>query len=283
MAGNFSVVKAYWTTMAVMGPLRFDRRAFSPAAVAAAKGGRTVSVCLPARDEAATVGTIAARIAALDVVDEVLVVDDGSTDATGETASAAGAMVVTSRNGAGQQAGKGGALWTAVGAARGDVLVFCDADLVDFDPSFVTGLLGPVLTDERVAFAKGTYARPGDGGRVTELVARPLISLLFPHLAGFGQPLGGELAAHRWVLEAVPFVAGYGVDIALLVDVAALVGLEAMAEVDLGERRHRNRPLSELRPQAQEVMAAAFSRAGVGGPVPEHPPRGARRDERAGR
>ena len=269
-----------------MGPHSFDRDEFHPARLAEAKarrGGVFVSVCLPAKDEAATVGTIVAGVCELGrrwgVVDEVVVVDDGSTDATGEVAAAAGAVVVRAGDvmpECGPGTGKGEALWKALYAAKGDVLVFCDADVRDFEPAFVTGLLGPLLVDERIGFVKGRYERPGDGGRVTELVARPIISLLFPDLIGFDQPLAGEFAGRREVLEQVPFVEGYGVDLALLIDVVADLGLERVAQVDLHERLHRNRPLSELRPQAEAVLRAALDRSGVGtaggGPVVQRPP-----------
>jgi glucosyl-3-phosphoglycerate synthase len=270
----------------VRAPRRFDRDEFHPARLAEAKaeaGAPFVSVCLPAKDEAATIGAIVGRICELGrgwgVVDEVVVVDDGSTDATGEVARAAGAVVVRAVDvlpECGPGTGKGEALWKALHAAKGDVLAFCDADIRDFDATFVTGLLGPLLLDESVGFVKGRYERPGDGGRVTELVARPVISLLFPELAGFDQPLAGEFAGRRDVLERVPFVAGYGVDLALLIDVVADIGLERVAQVDLHERLHRNRPLAELRPQAEAVLQAAFDRAGVavsgGAAIVQRPP-----------
>jgi glucosyl-3-phosphoglycerate synthase len=270
----------------VRGPRQFHRDEFHPARLAetkAAAGAPFVSVCLPAKDEAATVGTIVGRICELGhawgVVDEVVVVDDGSTDATRDVARAAGAVVVRAADvlpECGPGTGKGEALWKAVDAAKGDVLVFCDADIRDFDPTFVTGLLGPLLLDRSVGFVKGRYERPGDGGRVTELVARPVISLLFPELAGFDQPLAGEFAARREVLERLPFVEAYGVDLALLIDAVADLGLERVAQVDLRERLHRNRPLAELRPQAEAVLRAALDRAGVavagGAPVAQRPP-----------
>ncbi len=146
--------------------------------------------------------------------------------------------------------------------ATGDVLVFCDADLRDFDPSFVTGLLAPLAAAD-VGFVKGYYDRPVGGGRVTELVARPAIGLFFPHLAAIRQPLGGEFAARREVLETVPFVQGYGVDLALLVDVAAQFGIGCIAQADLGTRTHRNRSLEELGAQATAVLRVALLRAGV--------------------
>jgi glucosyl-3-phosphoglycerate synthase len=232
-----------------------------------------VSVCLPAKNEEATVGAIvSAVVAALverhHVVGEVVVVDDGSTDATAAVAAAAGAVVVSSASvlpECGPGTGKGEALWKALHAATGRILVFCDADLTDFDPAFVTGLLGPLRDDPGIGFVKGFYDRPGGGGRVTELVARPLLELFFPHLLHVRQPLGGEFAARREVLEQVPFVQGYGVDLGLLVDVAARFGPASIAQVDLGTRTHRNRGLDELRHQATSVLRVALQRAGVPG------------------
>jgi glucosyl-3-phosphoglycerate synthase len=229
-----------------------------------------VSVCLPARDEEATVGAIVAAIVGqlvggAGVVDEVVVVDDGSTDGTATAAAAAGAVVAAADDvlpELGPGTGKGEALWKALHVATGDVLVFCDADLRHFDAAFVTGLLAP-LADPAVSLVKGYYERPVGGGRVTELVARPLIGLFFPELAGIRQPLGGEFAARREVLEQVPFVQGYGVDLALLVDVAARFGVERIAQADLGVRVHRNRSLEELGAQATAVLRVAMRRAGV--------------------
>lgn len=254
----------------------FSASDFAAAELAAAKGARFVSVCLPARDEAETIGAIVATIRrelvdAVALVDEVLVVDDGSVDGTATTAAGAGASVVAVADvlpGSGPGQGKGNALWKALGAAKGDLLVFCDADVRDFDAAFVTGLLGPLLVDPQVGFVKGFYERPldgvpGAGGRVTELVARPALALLFPELASVVQPLAGEFAARREVLERVPFVEGYGVDLGLLVDVVARFGPEVLAQVDLGTRVHRNRPLAELAPEALVVLRTALSRAGV--------------------
>lgn len=245
-----------------------------------ARDGQTVSVCLPARNEAATVGSIVTCIREtlvdqVGLVDEVLVVDDHSTDRTAEVATAAGARVVAVDDvlpelGPGE--GKGEALWKSVAAADGDLIVWCDADITDFGDRFVVGLVGPLLTNPEVDFVKGFYRRPvGDsahgGGRVTELVARPTISLLFPHLSSIVQPLAGEYAGRRSLLERLPFVQGYGVDLGLLIDISELHDGGAIAQVDLGTRRHRNRPLDQLSPQALAVMQTALRRAipGEGG------------------
>jgi glucosyl-3-phosphoglycerate synthase len=253
---------------------RIDHRDLDVDELTAAKGGRTTSVCLPARNEAATVGEIVTRIAAHPLVDEVVVVDDHSSDGTGEAALAAGATVVRSDEVLAQHGdgpGKGQALWKAVASSTGDVIAFCDADLRDFQPHFITGLLGPFLLDPHLAFVKAYYQRPGSdgsprgGGRVTELVARPLLHLLFPHLADLVQPLAGEFAARRDVFEAVPFVEGYGVDIGLVIDIAHDFGVDAMAQVDLGTRKHRNRPLDDLGPMATVVLMTMLRRAGIEG------------------
>ena len=244
----------------------------------ATKGAATVSVCLPARDEAATVGPIVAAIVSelverQPLVDEVVVVDDGSADATARVAGEAGARVVSHP----EPLGKGGALQTSLAASSGELVVWCDADLVAFDPIFVTGLLEPLLASPVVAFTKACYrrdleGRAGEGGRVTELVARPLVARFFPHLRGFTQPLAGEYAGRRHVLEKLDLAPGYGVDLGVLIDVAELVGVEAMVQVDLGRRRHRNRPLADLAPHAEAVLAVALDRAGLGpAPGPEGP------------
>jgi glucosyl-3-phosphoglycerate synthase len=264
----------------VFGATRvYDHREFRAAALAEAKQSRLVTLCFPAKDEAATIGTIV-RIARAELVervalvDEILVVDDNSTDDTIAVARAAGARVERSsdlRPELGNATGKGETMWKGLGAAVGDVIVWCDADITNFGPQFVVGVLGPLLFDPAIGFVKGFYERPvdgtggtgGTGGRTTELVARPLISLLFPHLSGIVQPLSGEYGGRRDVLETVPFVQGYGVDLGLLIDISERFGLRSMAQVDLGERIHRNRSLEELSPQALAIMQTAFARAGV--------------------
>ncbi|HEY2332982.1 MAG TPA: glucosyl-3-phosphoglycerate synthase [Acidimicrobiales bacterium] len=250
-------------------PVAYAARDFSAEKLAAQKDGLRISLCIPAKDEEATVGQLVRAVARdlverVPLVDEVVVIDDRSSDTTASVARAAGARVLGVDDvlpHLDPRTGKGEALWKSVAAADGDVIVWVDADLRRFDSSFVTGLVAPFVTDPTIDFVKGWYAR--EGGRVTELVARPVLALLFPHLAGFAQPLAGEYGGRRSLLEALPFVGGYGVDIGLLIDVAAKVGLGRMAQVDLGVRVHRNRPLDELSPQALAVLRTALVRAGV--------------------
>jgi glucosyl-3-phosphoglycerate synthase len=254
----------------------YDFRDYPARRVHAAKRGRGVSVCLPARNEETTVGAIVETIRRelmdrVPVVDELVVIDDGSSDTTVEVATAAGARVESAEEilaEYGPGPGKGQAMWKAVHVTSGDVVVFCDTDIVGFDPGFVLGLVGPLLARDDVTFVKGFYerpldGRPGEGGRVTELMARPLLSVFFPHLADLAQPLSGECAARREVLEAVPFVGGYGVDLGLLIDVSERFGDAGLVQCDLGVRVHRNRPLSELGPQALSILQLALQRAGV--------------------
>jgi glucosyl-3-phosphoglycerate synthase len=254
---------------------------FPAALLAEHKAGHLVSVCFPARDEERTVGGLIEcvrreLVERVPVVDEILVIDDHSTDSTAEVALAAGAKVVDAaavlpEYGSGH--GKGEALWKSLYAATGDILVWCDADITNFDDRFVRGLLGPLLLHPELQFVKGFYRRPEagllGGGRVTELVARPLLSLFFPDMAEVIQPLAGEFAARRAAVEQVPFVEGYGVDLAILLDVAQRFGPTTVAQVDLDERIDRNRSLEELSPQALAVLNAGLRRAGV--PVPETP------------
>lgn len=238
--------------------------------VAAAKRGRRLTVVIPARDEEATLGPIVSCIRrelveGAPVVDEILVMDDGSVDSTAEVAAAAGATVLATSAVLPEYPvhGKGQAMWKGVHAATGDVIVFCDADITGFGPEFVLGLAGPLLGRDDILFAKGYYRR--SGGRVTELMARPLISVFFPHLADLDQPLSGECGAYREVLEAVPFAGGYGVDLGLLIDVTASFGNGGLVQCDLGERVHRNRSLAELGPQSLAILQLALERAGVAG------------------
>jgi glucosyl-3-phosphoglycerate synthase len=208
------------------------------------------------------------------LVDELLVVDSDSTDATAAVARAAGAEVVAAADvlpAHGSRPGKGEALWKSLAATTGDVVVFLDADLVGDVSHYVPGLLGPLLADPQVAYVKGCYTRPLElrgessptgGGRVTELTARPLLNALWPELAGVVQPLGGEYAGRRSVLEQVPFVSGYGVEVGLLVDLLGLVGLGGLAQVDLGVRRHSSQSEEALGAMAGQVVSAILARAG---------------------
>ncbi|GHF64339.1 glucosyl-3-phosphoglycerate synthase [Kitasatospora xanthocidica] len=240
--------------------------------------GRTVSVVLPALDEEATVGDIVRTVRRelmerLPLVDELVVVDSGSTDATAAVAAEAGARVehrdaILPRLPAAP--GKGEVLWRSLLVTRGDIVCFVDADLREFDPAFVSGIVGPLLTDESIQLVKAMYDRPletdsgvivpAGGGRVTELVARPLLNLHWPELAGFVQPLGGEYAARRSLLERLPFPTGYGVELGLLVDALELVGLDALAQVDVGVRHHRHQDGQALGRMAATIYRTALDR-----------------------
>ena len=250
---------------------------WSPEQLLERKDGTTVSVVLPARNEATTVGPIVSALRRelmedIALIDELVVIDSDSTDATGAMAAAAGAQVFRQDEilpGHGNIAGKGEALWKSLAVTGGDVVAFIDADLQDFDPHFAVGLLGPLFTDPAVQFVKSCYDRPlndgttilpAGGGRVTELVARPLLNLFWPKLAGFVQPLAGEYAGRRCLLERVPFVSGYGVEIAMLIDVLEAVGLDAMAQVDLGVRAHRNSSDAALARMAAQIQLTVQAR-----------------------
>jgi glucosyl-3-phosphoglycerate synthase len=243
----------------------------------AAKGAARISVVLPARDEEETVGAIIGAIRAelveqAPLVDEIVVIDSRSTDRTAEVAAAAGAEVVAQDAvlpEMGRLSGKGEALWKSLAATSGELIVFVDADLRGFSTAYVTGLLGPLLTDPSVGYVKGSYDRPlvhgdsrveGGGGRVTELVARPLINLHWPLLAGVMQPLGGEYAGRRTLLERLPFLTGYGVELGLLLDVFQDAGLDAIAQVDLGRREHSHQSTEALGAMSSQIMLAAWSR-----------------------
>jgi len=228
----------------------------------------SVSVVLPALNEEETVGEIVSVIRhdlmhQVPLVDEIVVIDSGSTDRTSEVAAAAGARVVhrdeiLPRIPA--VPGKGEVLWRSLLVTGGDIVCFIDADLKEFSSDFVTGIVGPLLTEPGVDLVKAMYDRPlggaaGQGGRVTELMARPLLNMHWPQLAGFVQPLGGEYAARRSLLEQLPFPVGYGVELGMLVDALHLVGLDALAQVDVGVRKHRHQD-----GQALGRMAAAIYR-----------------------
>ena len=240
--------------------------------------GLSVSVCLPTRNEAATVGAIVAGMreelmVRVPLVDEIVVMDTMSTDGTVEAARDAGAVVYQDRDVLPELeplGGKGDALWKSLFVLSGDLFAFVDADIRNFDPRFVYGLLGPLLLEDRIDYVKAFYERPigkegaapepTGGGRVTELVARPLINLFFPWLSGVVQPLSGEYAGTREVFSSVPFFTGYGVEFGLLVDIAERAGLDRMAQVDLDVRVHRNQGVPELSRMAFGVLQTAFLR-----------------------
>ncbi len=236
----------------------------------------TISVCVPAREEAATIAAVVAPLVGLleaGAVDQVVVLDDDSRDGTGSIAAALGAEVV--RPAAllpefGPVLGKGDAMWRSLTALRGDLVCFVDADSEDFGAHFACGLLGPLVCAPGVQFVKGFYRRPfkhGDddvqptgGGRVTELTARPLLAAFHPELAAVHQPLAGEIAARRELLERMAFCTGYAVEMGLLLDVHADAGIDAIAQVDLQTRQNRHQRLEDLTPMAAAVLAAVTSR-----------------------
>jgi glucosyl-3-phosphoglycerate synthase len=250
------------------------------AAVARAEGLR-VSLVLPALNVADTVGEIVTRareehVERTGLVSEILVVDGRSSDATRAVAAEAGARVVQDDEVLPELApgrGKGEAMWKSLAVVEGDIVVWLDADVIDWDPAFVTGLVGPLLDEPRVGYVKALYRRSlGDdldgGGRVTEICARPLINLFHPQLAGFAQPLSGEAAGRRDLLRSVPFFGGYAVELGLLIDLHRVAGLGALAQVDLGERRHTNQPTVALGLMASAISQAVLRRLADEGRVP---------------
>ncbi|MDX6350882.1 MAG: glucosyl-3-phosphoglycerate synthase [Streptomyces sp.] len=261
-----------------------DRRPLSTLLTAKRSAGPngTVSVVLPALNEEATVGTIVETIRrelmsdAVPLVDELVVMDSGSTDRTAAIAEAAGATVVHRDDVLPRLPalpGKGEVLWRSLLATSGEIVAFVDADLRDFDSTFVSGIIGPLLTDPGVQLVKAMYDRPletggtvvpAGGGRVTELVARPLLNMHWPQLAGFVQPLGGEYAARRSLLEQLPFPVGYGVEIGMLIDSLNTVGLDALAQVDVGVRHHRHQDGQALGRMAATIYRTAQLRLARG-------------------
>jgi glucosyl-3-phosphoglycerate synthase len=246
-----------------------------PPALIAARRKESISVCLPARECAGSVGAILARLLPLraaGVIDEIVVIDAASPDGTAEVARRAGAIVHQEAEllpQFGAVLGKGDAMWRALSVLRGELVCFLDADSEDFAAHFCTGLLGPLVSEPQVQFVKGFYRRPFEhegmslpegGGRVNHLTARPALALFYPQLAGVRQPLAGEVAARRELLERMPFATGYGVETAMLIDVWREVGLDGIAQVDLEVHRNRHQSLQALTPMAYTVLAAIARR-----------------------
>lgn len=245
----------------------YGKDAFSVQSVLAAKGNTKVSLVIPAANEENTIRAVVEQMLvhrSSGLLDEIIVVNDGSTDDTAKQASVDGVCVHSLEN----RVGKGGAMTAGVEVSSGELLVFLDGDVWGSIDHYVPSLIGPLLTEPGTQLVKGFYDRPlGDmphgGGRVTALAAQPILSLLFPELASLRQPLAGETALRRSALERVSFASGYQVELALLIDIGEVFGSEAIAEVDLGIRVHRNRPLSELSPMATEVLRVALQRRGL--------------------
>ncbi|KAA0022585.1 glucosyl-3-phosphoglycerate synthase [Antrihabitans cavernicola] len=255
----------------------WDKPDWTVEGLISAKNGRTVSVVLPALNEETTVASVIDTIHPLlgNLVDELIVLDSGSTDETADRARAAGATVISREQAVPELApvpGKGEVLWRSLAASTGDIIAFIDSDLINPDPAFVPKLLGPLLTVDGIALVKGYYRRPlqhggsvesNGGGRVTELVARPLLSAMRPDLSSVLQPLGGEYAGTRELMCSVPFAPGYGVEIGLLLDTYDKLGLAAIGQVNLGVRKHRNRPLSDLGVMSRQIVGTMLGRCGI--------------------
>jgi glucosyl-3-phosphoglycerate synthase len=257
---------------------------------AGARPPATVSLVLPARNVAETIGPILDQITRLNarrgLVDQVIVVDADSADGTAAIARERGAEVYSENElmpEYGVTRGKGDAMWRSLSVARGDIVMFADADTKHFGEHFVYGTLGPLLAMPGLRFTKAAYRRPftdtpvpvaDGGGRVTELMAKPLFNFFCPELTGFVQPLAGEFAAYRELLCKIPFLTGYGVELGILVDVLREIGLSEMAQVDLGIRHNRHQPLWDLARMSYTVLRAMMRRMDVpdrGAPVPDVP------------
>jgi glucosyl-3-phosphoglycerate synthase len=271
----------------------FHHSLYPPERIAALRD-RSVSVCLPARECAETVGQIVGSLGELrqaGVIDEIVVVDAASGDGTAAVARRAGAIVWQESElmpAYGPVLGKGDAMWRALSVLSGELVCFLDADSEGFSAHFASGLLGPLVCEPGISFVKGFYRRPfvqagvedaDSGGRVNRLTARPALQVFYPELAEVRQPLAGEVAARRQLLESLPFATGYGVEIAMLIDVWREHGLEAIAQVDLDEHHNRHQRLSALTPMAATVLATLAGRLeregrleGAEGAPPERPP-----------
>ena len=242
---------------------------YDPDAVLRAKGDATISVIIPAQNESLTIGSVLDAVKfyqpeGVPFVDELVVINDHSSDDTATVAERHGARVIELEG----RGGKGEAMACGLAATWGSLVVFLDADVTNTTIDFVPKLIQPLLENSEIQLVKAHYERPllnmpSGGGRVTELAARPILSLLFPGLGEIRQPLAGETAGRRATFERLGFESSYGVEIALLIDVARVYGTHSIAQVDLGVRRHRNRPIEELRPMSVEVLRAALERFGL--------------------
>lgn len=257
----------------------FHHSLYSPERIAAVRSERglgVVSVCLPARECALTVGEHVSALMGLreaGAIDEVVVIDAGSADGTAAVAERAGAAVHQEAElmpELGPVLGKGDAMYRALAVMRGEIVCYLDADTAGVSAHYATGLLGPLVCEPGIEFVKAFYRRPFEhggvslpegGGRVNHLLARPALELFYPELAAVRQPLAGEVAARRELLERVPFATGYGVEIGMLIDVWREIGLDGIAQVDLDEHRNRHQPLAALTPMARTVLATIARRA----------------------
>ncbi len=241
--------------------------------------GLTISLGLPALNEEATIGKVIQTVKShlmdkCPLLDEIVVIDSMSTDRTVAIAQELGVPVYRHSEilpELGSYVGKGEALWKSLAVLKGDLIAWIDTDIANIHPRFVYGILGPLIREPRLMYVKGYYQRPlkvggkvqaGEGGRVTELVARPLLNLFYPELSGLVQPLAGEYAGRRSALEQLPFFTGYGVEIGLLIDMLNRFGLRAIGQVDLEERIHRNQPLSALSRMAFAIIQVVMQRVG---------------------
>ncbi|MDQ3912524.1 MAG: glucosyl-3-phosphoglycerate synthase [Actinomycetota bacterium] len=238
--------------------------------------GLTVSLVLPSRNVADTVGGIIETVNILNeeapLVEQIMVVDADSTDGTAEVAASKGAVVYSENellSNYGDAHGKGDAMWRSLSVARGDLVMFADADTKDFKPQFIYGTLGPIITVPGVRFVKGAFRRPfksnesveeDGGGRVTELTTKPLFNLFYPELTGFVQPLAGEFVADKELFSSIPFLTGYAVETGIMIDVLKKVGLGAMSQVDLGTRQNRHQSLFDLGRMSYSALRAVARR-----------------------
>lgn len=279
------------TDVRALGPLdaaewfkhrSYDYRRFSVEELSRKKGelGLTVSAVLPCRNVADTVGGIIDEIHAVNeeashkapIIDQILAIDADSPDDTADVAVKHGAEVFSENElmpSHGGAHGKGDAMWRALSVARGDLVMYIDADTKDFRPELVWGVLGPILHVPQVRYVKAAYRRPfksgeemqeDGGGRVTEISAKPLFNLFYPELAGFVQPLAGEFVADKELFCSIPFMTGYAVETSIMIDILKKVGLAAMAQVDLGTRQNRHQPLRNLSRMSYSVLRAVARR-----------------------